>query len=118
VAIRNRFYNETCLAAKEFPMTPARLLAATLLAATLAAPALARDAAPYYRAELAAPAAEARIVAGGLLWRCEGTQCFAGKDNSRPLIVCRKLAREAAPVTRFTAADEELAVEDLARCNG
>jgi hypothetical protein len=92
------------------------LALSVILAAS--APALARDGAPYYRAELATPAAEARIVAGGLLWRCEGTQCFAGKDNSRPLIVCRKLAREAAPVTRFTAAGEELAAEDLARCNG
>ena len=99
-------------------MSPARsLVLAALAAATLAAPALARDAGPYYRAELATPAAKGQVVAGGVLWRCEGNQCVAGKDNSRPLIVCRKLARESAEVTRFTAAGEEISAEDLARCN-
>lgn len=100
-------------------MSALRPFALALAAATLAAPgAFAADGAPHYRAELAAPADKTRVVAGGLLWRCSGSECLAGKDNSRPLTVCRKLARETAEVTRFTAAGEELSAEDLARCNG
>lgn len=98
-------------------LLPRPLAAAVLATVTLAAPALA-GAAPYYRAELAAPANDATIVAGGLLWSCDGTSCVAGKDNSRPLIVCKKLAREVATITRFTAAGEDMAADELARCNG
>ena len=99
-------------------MSPARSFAfAALAAATLAAPALARDSGPYYRAELATPASKSQVVAGGVLWHCQENQCVAGKDNSRPLIVCRRLARETAQVVRFTAAGEEIPAEDLARCN-
>ncbi|WP_305097125.1 CC_3452 family protein [Croceibacterium aestuarii] len=99
-------------------MSPIRTFALSALAAcTLAAPAAAASA-PYYQAQLAAPAGAARIVAGGLLWNCEGTSCVADKDNSRPVIVCRKLARETPAVVRFSAAGEDLGAEDLARCNG
>ena len=97
-------------------MTAFRTLAAVALAAALAVPAAAGDVA-YYRAELAAPAPEAKVVAGGLLWACEGTSCTAAKDNSRPLIVCRKLAREADTIARFTTAGEEMSTEELGRCN-
>ena len=99
-------------------MLAPRYLALALSAASLALPALAADGPAHYRAELAAPAEEAKVVAGGLLWLCEGNQCRAGKDNSRPLTVCRKLARETSAVTRFTVAGEDLAADELARCNG
>lgn len=100
-------------------MSPARsLVLAAVAAAALAVPALAQGSGTYYRAELAAPAAKAQVVAGGVLWRCQESQCVAAKDNSRPLIVCRRLARETAQIVRFTAAGEEIPAEDLARCNG
>ena len=99
-------------------MSALRPLALAFAAATLAVPALAADGPAHYRAELAAPAEKAKVVAGGLLWLCEGNECRARKDNSRPLTVCRKLARETSAVTRFTVAGEELAAEELARCNG
>lgn len=95
-----------------------RPLALAPAAVMIAAPALGADAAPYYRAELAAPAEDATLVAGGLVWRCSGNECRAAKDNSRPLTVCRKLARETAQITRFTVAGEDLPAEELARCNG
>jgi hypothetical protein len=93
------------------------LTALALAAATLAAPVIARDASPSYRAELAAPSGAERIVAGGMLWLCDGTSCVAGKDNSRPLIVCKRLAKETEAIARFTVAGEDLAAEDLERCN-
>lgn len=98
-------------------MSSFRSLAVSLLAASLAVPAVAAPG-PYYQAELAAPAQSAKFVAGGLLWNCEGTQCSAKKDNSRPVIVCRKLAKETAEIVRFSAAGEDLAASELARCNG
>lgn len=99
-------------------MLALRSLAIALSAATLALPALAADGPAHYRAELSAPAEKARVVAGGLLWLCEGSECRAGKDNSRALTVCRKLARETSAITRFTVAGQDLPADELARCNG
>jgi hypothetical protein len=94
------------------------LTCALFLAALAAAPLAAKDAGPYYRAELAQPAADSQVIAGVVLWMCEGTQCFAGKSTSRPEVMCKRLARETSAVMRFSFAGEELSAEDLARCNG
>ena len=72
----------------------------------------------YYRAELAQPAAQPRVIAGDLVWACSGNSCVAGKGTSRPLRICRELNRKFGEVTNFTAKGELLAVEDLAKCNG
>ena len=82
-------------------------------------PALAQNPAKgYYRAELATPATQARVVAGDLVWACAGTSCVADKGTSRPLRICRDLNRKFGEVTNFTAKGEALAAEDLGRCNG
>lgn len=81
-------------------------------------PAAAKDAGPYYVAELTAPAKEARAVAGGIAWSCEGTTCVAGKGNSRPLRICRSIEREFGEVKSFAANGEELGEDKLAACNG
>ena len=94
------------------------LSAAALGAVAAPAFAVARDAAPYYRAELSSPAAEPKVIAGGMLWSCKGTECTAPKDNSRPLIVCKRLVGETAAVTKFMVAGKELSADELARCNG
>lgn len=94
------------------------LSSALLLAALAVAPLAAKDAGPYYRAELAQPAADAKVIAGGVLWMCEGTQCFAGKGTGRPEVMCKRLAKETSTVVRFSYAGEELAPEEIARCNG
>ena len=72
----------------------------------------------FYRAELVAPAAEARAVAGGVAWFCKGTTCVAGKGTSRPVRVCRSLAKEVGSVASFTAKGEALDDAALANCNG
>lgn len=95
-----------------------RVLPALLMAALAAAPVAAKDSGPYYRAELAQPAAKSQVIAGGVLWMCEGTACFAGKGTGRPEVMCKRLAKETATVVRFSYAGEELAADDLARCNG
>ncbi|MXP47567.1 hypothetical protein GRI43_09265 [Altererythrobacter luteolus] len=77
----------------------------------------ARGNAVYYTAELAAPAAEETAIVGGVVWRCEGTSCVAGKGNSRPIVMCARAAREFGEITAFTAKGKELAEEKLAKCN-
>lgn len=95
------------------------LLYSTLTLGALIAPtaAQARSAPVYYTAELAAPAAESTAIVGGIVWRCEGTSCFAGKGNSRPVVMCSRAAREFGEITAFTAKGKELAEEKLAKCN-
>lgn len=87
-------------------------------AALTPVPAQAAEAGPFYRAELAAPAAEARPIAGDLAWSCSDTSCAADKGKSRPVIVCARLAKEVGPVANFVVDGEALDEEQLARCNG
>jgi hypothetical protein len=72
----------------------------------------------YYSATLAAPAGEARAVAGGVAWTCEGATCVANKTNARPLRVCRGLNRKFGEIAAFSANGEALPAEELAKCNG
>lgn len=91
---------------------------ATFGVLTAPAPAYAAASGPHYVAELAAPAKEARTVAAGVAWFCEGTTCKAGKGTSRDVRICRGLAKELGEVTSFTARNEALPAAELAQCNG
>jgi hypothetical protein len=71
----------------------------------------------YYTAELAAPAKDAKVIGGGVVWRCEGTSCVAPKGSSAPATMCKKLAREVGTIASFTAKGEALAEDKLAKCN-
>lgn len=71
----------------------------------------------FYSATLTAPAAAPRAVAGSLVWNCAGTACTAGRDTSRPAVVCARLVRQLGPVSSFVANGRALEADDLARCN-
>ncbi|GMN02008.1 hypothetical protein [Erythrobacter sp. MTPC3] len=86
-------------------------------AAITPAPAAAQDG-PYYVATLAETATDTRPVAAGVAWVCKGTTCVANKGPSRPLRICRGLAREFGEITSFTAKGKVLADDELAKCNG
>ena len=88
----------------------------TFTAAT--SPASAKAKGPYYTAELVEPADETRAVARGVAWKCAGTTCRAGKGTSRPINICRGLARKFGEVKSFTARGKVLAEDKLAKCNG
>jgi len=90
---------------------------AVTLAALAAAPSAAKDSEAYYRAELTQALAGNHVIAGGVLWMCDGTACVAGKGTGRPVVMCKRLAEAASPVTRFSFGGETLAADDLARCN-
>lgn len=72
----------------------------------------------FYTVELAQPVTTtSTTIAGGVAWACKGTTCVAQKSNSRPLRVCRELQREHGQIASFTAKDEPLDAENLAKCN-
>ncbi len=83
-----------------------------------AAPAAAQAPATYFQAQLAAPASDARVIAGGVVWRCTGTTCTAPESGKRPLRVCRELSREVGEISSFAINGEALEADRLARCNG
>ena len=101
------------------PRSNSLSLASTALLGSLAFWSAAASAAggPYYRADLASPASDARFVARDVVWACKGASCIAGQGTSRPLIMCSALAKAAGPVASFTAGGKALDADELARCN-
>lgn len=86
--------------------------------ATIApSPAEAANGGAFYHAQLAAPAENARTIASGLVWSCAGTDCTANRGTSRPVIVCKRLAKELGPISAFAANGKPIDADDLARCN-
>ena len=93
------------------------LLPALCAAAVIATPLAASEGGPYYRAELSQPAAKGHVIAGNVLWMCEGNACFAGKGTGRPVVMCKRLAEETSAVVSFSYAGAALGADDLAQCN-
>ena len=89
----------------------------TFGAAVAPSPAAAQAPGAYYTAELSTPAKDARVIGGGVVWRCEGTSCVAPRGTSAPVTMCRKLAREVGTIASFSAKGEALAEDKLAKCN-
>ena len=91
---------------------------ALALAAAAAVPAAAADSGAYYQAELTSPAPDAKVIAGGVLWLCDGTHCSASKGTSRPAVMCKRLAEQTSAVVSFSFGGEALGPDDLKRCDG
>jgi hypothetical protein len=91
---------------------------ATSFGVVTTTPPLAAQTNAYYVAQLAEPATDRNAVAGGVAWTCAETTCVANKGTSRPMRVCRGLARKVGAISSFTADGETLADEKLTRCNG
>jgi hypothetical protein len=81
------------------------------------APAEAASTTPFYRAQLASPAAERTTIADGVLWYCDGADCAAIKNRSKPWVTCKRLAKELGEVTQFTAGGKPLSAEEMEKCN-
>lgn len=91
--------------------------AATFGALVAPSPASAQGSGAFYTAQLAAPAKDAKVIGGGVVWRCEGTSCVAAKGASAPATMCRKLQREVGQITGFAVKGEAMAEDKLAKCN-
>jgi hypothetical protein len=109
------------ITANQRPLSRTLIAAAIAVAGTVAS--FAATTAParaggLYRATLAAPVTEAREeILGTALWRCEGSSCRTGSDDSSPVNSCTRVAREFGPVASFTTARGEFTPEQLERCN-
>lgn len=86
--------------------------------AMTAAPVRAATNGAFYSATLTRPMdGMQKVVQKGVLWKCDGAECSAPRDTSRPAIVCARLTQKLGPVTRFATPQGDLSAEDLARCN-
>lgn len=97
-------------------MTYKILTAVSLMTFALASSALA---ATTVTATLQAPAAKARVVAGGAVWACEGTTCIAtaAPDNVASTKSCKDLAKSVGTVATYASAGFNLDEQALAKCN-
>lgn len=91
-------------------ITAALALAAPLAAATVHS--------AHYGVVLAEPTEQDTVIAGGVVFRCEGTACEGPRSRDRVLRVCSELRREVGTIESFAAAGEALPDAQLARCNG
>lgn len=90
-----------------------RTLAALLAATLVAAPAAAAN----FSARLTAPAAELKIVARDIVWRCGPDACQGSAEGSRPVVVCQGLAKRAGHLDNFIANGRAFSSDELAKCN-
>jgi hypothetical protein len=88
----------------------------TLLMLAGAAPAVAQGG-PHYRAEPAAPRANATLIVRDAVWKCGTAGCLAGKGSSRPETECAALARQVGELVSFSVAGRPLDAEALQKCN-
>lgn len=69
-----------------------------------------------YSAGLAEPAT-GRVIAPDISWQCNGATCTGATSESRPLVLCQSLAKQAGRIGSFTVNGRPLAADQLERCN-
>ena len=92
-----------------------RFFTAAAVAAAAFAPAIASAA--TYSAKPIAPISAKRIIARDINWACGPEACRGTTLNSRPLVLCQGLAKQAGRLERFVVDGRALAVADLDKCN-
>ena len=98
------------------------LAAAAVLSTTLlfgvSTQAQAANNGPYYKVELAQPAASSQELLRSVFVKCEGTACRAPIASTAPKNMCISIAREFGAVAAFSAGDRVFTADELAACNG
>jgi hypothetical protein len=61
--------------------------------------------------------APAKIAARDILWNCDSGACTGSTQNSRPVVLCQGLAKQAGRIESFVVDGREIAAADLDRCN-
>ena len=69
-----------------------------------------------YSASLEQPAT-GRFIAADISWKCGGATCTGATTESRPLVLCQGLAKQAGRLGSFTVNGRPLAADQLERCN-
>jgi hypothetical protein len=91
-------------------LRPLFTLAAFVLAASPAA-------AATYSARTATPPPAERIAARDILWTCTSGTCTGSTLNSRPVVLCEALAKQAGRIDSFLVDGREISAPELQRCN-
>jgi len=73
-------------------------------------------AASTYSATLAAPMS-GRLIARDIVWSCGAAACQGATDESRPVVLCQSLAKQAGHIQSFIVDGRALAATELDRCN-
>lgn len=96
-------------------MTLRTVLLAAVATAFIAGPALARV--PVV-AKLEAPVAEkTRVIANGVVWRCEGDTCTGVMQRQVSVRTCGELAEEVGRLASFGSTERQVTGDDLTNCN-
>ncbi len=88
-----------------------------LFSASLALTAIAPAAAATYSAKPIAPVGQARIIARDISWACGPEACAGSTENSRPLVLCQGLAKQAGRLQNFVVDGRALPALELDKCN-
>lgn len=97
------------------------LAAASVISATLlfgvSTQAQAANSGPYYKIELAQPAASKQELLRSVFVKCEGTACRAPMASTAPKNMCISVARKMGAVSAFTAGERVFTADEIAACN-
>ena len=71
----------------------------------------------YYNATPVAAPAKPSLIAGSMMWKCDGGACTAAKATSRDAIVCEQVVKRVGALTTFSANGTAFDDATLAKCN-
>ena len=80
--------------------------------AIVAAPAAAAN----YSATLTIPTT-GRFIARDITWNCGAAACQGATEESRPVVLCQSLAKQAGRIESFVVDGRAMPQGDLERCN-
>jgi len=70
-----------------------------------------------YSATPATPSSQTRIATRDVVWACGAQTCTGSTANSRPVVLCQGLAKQAGRLLTFTVNGRAMDAAQLERCN-
>jgi hypothetical protein len=70
-----------------------------------------------YSAKPIAPVAAKRIVGRDISWACGPAACLGSTEDSRPLVLCQGLAKQAGRIESFVVNGIAIPATELDKCN-
>jgi hypothetical protein len=61
--------------------------------------------------------ASGKFAARDILWACGSGTCVGSTENSRPLVLCQGLAKQAGRLESFTVNGQAIEASQLDKCN-
>jgi hypothetical protein len=71
----------------------------------------------YYAATPVTAPAKPSLIAGSMMWKCDGGVCSAPKATSRDAIVCEQVVKRVGALSTFSANGTSFDEAALAKCN-